>query len=202
MAEVLVEFETLVTAPDGRRFVPSVCGRQAAHVWEGWVEFVAEDGAGEPLRTGRETVQSSRDDLMYWAQGLTQIFLEGALARAIGGAARAARAERDVPRPAHFEGPAAASSDATGGASPRPRPVLDPFTTFAQGRDILRRELDALDTERVRDIALAYGFAEPGWTDAASRDELVATNLRGVQQAGERPAPAEGTRQSRAEPPA
>jgi hypothetical protein len=199
MAEVLVEFSTMVTAPDGRRFVPSVCGRQSEHVWEGWVEFVAEDGAGAPLRTGRETVQSTRDDLMYWAQGLTQIFLEGALARAIGGTARAARVERDVPRPAHFDGPASSSSDATGGASLRPRPVLDPFATFAQGRDVLRQELDALDTERVRDIALAYGFAEPGWTDAASRDDLVATILRGVQHAG---GTAETAERPRAEPPA
>ena len=102
MAEVLVQFQTVMTAPDGRRFVPSACGRADGHVWEGWLEFAPVAGDGEALRTGRETVQPNRDDLMYWAQGLTQVFLEGALSRALGSPARAPREVALEPR---FDGP-------------------------------------------------------------------------------------------------
>jgi hypothetical protein len=179
MAEVLVEYQTVMTAPDGRRFIPSACGRPAGHVWEGWIEFVSPDGSAAPLRTGRETVQPNRDDLMYWAQGLTQVFLEGALARAMGGTLNV---PRQVPRRAHFDGPAAPAPASPAGAL-RPRPVLDPFETFLQGRDVLLSELGALDTSRLRDIVLAYGFADDATADAAGREELVAAIMHGVQPA-------------------
>jgi hypothetical protein len=65
----------------------------------------------------------------------------------------------------------------------RPRPVLDPFETFLQGRDVLLSELGALDTARLRDIVLAYGFADDATADAAGREELVAAIVRGVQPA-------------------
>lgn len=117
MAEVLVEYQTTVKAADGRRFVPSACGRPAGHVWEGWIEFVPLDGSAVPLRTGRETEQPNRDDLMYWAEGLTQVYLEGALVRAVGGTVHV---EREVPRTAHFDGPAPTTSASTPGGSSRP----------------------------------------------------------------------------------
>ena len=181
MAEVLVQFQTVMTAPDGRRFVPSACGREDGHVWVGWLEFAPADGGGDALRTGRETVQPNRDHLMYWAQGLTQVFLEGALSRALGGTVRV---EREVLVRPRFEGPApsAVVEPLPAGARLRPRPVLDPFATFVQGRDVLLSELGALDTERLRDIALAYGFAEDGSAEAAGREELVSSIMRGVQR--------------------
>jgi hypothetical protein len=184
LAELLVEYQTVMTAPDGRRFIPSACGRPAGHVWEGWIEFVSPDGSSAPLRTGRETVQPNRDDLMYWAQGLSHVFLEGALARAVGGTVRA---PREVPTPAHFGGPAPHTPVAPAPAPPagalRPRPVLDPFETFLQGRDVLLSELGALDTARLRDIVLAYGFADRATADAAGREALVAAIMHGVQPA-------------------
>jgi hypothetical protein len=178
MAEVLVEYQTVMTAPDGRRFVPRACGRQAGHVWEGWIEFVSPDGSTPPLRTARETVQPNRDDLMYWAQGLSQVFLEGALVRAVGGAVRV---EREVLRQARFEGPAPAVVTAVP-ADLRPTPVLDPFETFLQGKDVLVSQLHALDTGRLRDIVLAYGFADRVSADAAGREELEAMIMSGVQR--------------------
>jgi hypothetical protein len=49
--------------------------------WEGWIEFATASG----LRavTDRETTQSSRDGVAYWASGLEPVYLEGALHRAL-----------------------------------------------------------------------------------------------------------------------
>ncbi|HMH50292.1 MAG TPA: hypothetical protein VK548_08675 [Candidatus Acidoferrum sp.] len=52
-------------------------------LWHGWIEFVPSDG-GRVLRTGQETSQSNLEALTYWATGLEPVYLDGALARAIG----------------------------------------------------------------------------------------------------------------------
>jgi len=54
--------------------------------WEGWIVFGPVDG-GPLVATGRETTQSTRAALGYWARGLEEIYLDGALARAVGRAA-------------------------------------------------------------------------------------------------------------------
>jgi hypothetical protein len=84
MAELLVEFDTTIRADDGTNWHPRVWGAIADDaLWEGWVEFLpAGTDDREAIRTGRETEQPKRTDLMYWAQGLTQVYLEGALQRA------------------------------------------------------------------------------------------------------------------------
>jgi hypothetical protein len=48
--------------------------------WEGWLEFETQDG--DVLVTDRETTQSKREDVAYWAEGLEPVYLEGALTRA------------------------------------------------------------------------------------------------------------------------
>jgi hypothetical protein len=74
--------EPLVTA-GGVVYRVRVCGVQRADgLWEAWVEFDPEDGASV-LRTSRETTQPKLTDLMYWVGGLTPVYLEGALQRAI-----------------------------------------------------------------------------------------------------------------------
>ncbi|HEY9229204.1 MAG TPA: hypothetical protein VIP11_21310 [Gemmatimonadaceae bacterium] len=83
MAEALVEFDTVVRDENGTEWVPRVCGALADDgLWEGWIEFRPTDASSEAIRTPRETEQSKRTDLMYWAQGLTQAYLELALERA------------------------------------------------------------------------------------------------------------------------
>jgi hypothetical protein len=82
MSEVLVEFDTVLAAENGVRYKPRVCGRPAGHMWQGWIEFEPLDD-GAPVQTGVESEQPNLVDLQYWAGGLTQVFLEGALARAI-----------------------------------------------------------------------------------------------------------------------
>ena len=64
-------------------YVAEVWGAQRDDgLWEGWIEFVPSDG-GPVLSTGRETSQSHRDALTYWATGLEHVYLDGALARAV-----------------------------------------------------------------------------------------------------------------------
>jgi len=48
--------------------------------------FVPADGSS-PLATPRETTQSNRQALEYWANGLEPIYLEGAFSRAVSRAA-------------------------------------------------------------------------------------------------------------------
>jgi hypothetical protein len=83
MSEVLVKFDEPMRDPSGAMFFA-----QAAEVeredglWEGWLEFIGvNDGAGS-ICSDRETTQPNRADLEYWAQGLTRVYLRGALARA------------------------------------------------------------------------------------------------------------------------
>ena len=80
MAEVLVKFTEPVRGSDGTLYSAQACGGIAEDgLWEGWIEF---EGGGNAVRTGRETEQPNMADLTYWAQGLSMVYLEGALARA------------------------------------------------------------------------------------------------------------------------
>jgi hypothetical protein len=188
MAEALLVFDDIVTAPDGTAYRACVCGRQTSDGrWEGWLEFdpiaTGADGrrgeARSTLHTGRETTQPKRADLLYWAGGLTHTFLEGALVRALGvhgaralprrttgtGPSRPNRAQPGRPRSAQ-PGTRTASSGARTTPVPAGRPVLDPFEVFLQGEEVLRQELGALSPGHLRTIVDAYGLD----VDAASRD--------------------------------
>jgi hypothetical protein len=83
MAEVFLEFETPVAAENGRSYTARVCGDEMpTGLWQAWIEFVPV-GDGEPVRSARETTQPNRADTLYWATGLTPVFLEGSLRRAL-----------------------------------------------------------------------------------------------------------------------
>lgn len=155
MAEVLVAFDAVFPGPDGAAYAPRVCARLADDGrWEGWIEFADVD-KGAVVRSARETTQPTRDDAMYWATGLSRVYLEGALARTL------APAPRSPPPVAHIEpaydGPAPAEPPADVASSARA--VLDPFEVYAQGERVLRQELSALDADHLRAIVRAYGLA-------------------------------------------
>ena len=190
MAEVLVQFDAVVTANDGRRFIPRACGRPAGNAWEGWIEFVAID-SGPPVRTPRETEQPNRADLLYWAQGLTQVYLDGALARAL---LEPVVIERERAVEPYFEGPAPAPVRRATVPAGFARPVLDPFSVALQGEDILLRELGALDTPRIRDIVLAYGFSTAEQARMATREQLTAVVIAGVRRVSSPAAPEQEAR--------
>jgi len=83
MPEVLLQFSTLVPGPDGRLYGARAIGAEMADgLWHGWIEFSA-DGENEIVATDRETTQPNRTDALYWATGLTPIYLEGALVSAL-----------------------------------------------------------------------------------------------------------------------
>ncbi len=173
MAEILVEFDTAVYGADGTRWAPRVCGGVAVDgLWEGWIEFTPIDEAIDGVRTARETEQPNRGDLMYWAQGLTQTYLEGALSRALSRPpARPRRASRFDSAPRR---PLPADVAVA-------RPVLNPFDVYQQGEDVLVKELSALDVRRVRDIAVAFGFLSPAAASGKTRDELTPAIVAGVR---------------------
>lgn len=82
MANVILELDQTVVGPEGRTYLARVHGHRTGEgLWEGWIEFDPQDGT-PGLRTNRETEQHGREDLEYWAAGLTATYLEGAMARA------------------------------------------------------------------------------------------------------------------------
>lgn len=83
MAEVFVSFTTPTKARNGDLYYGRVLGRIGSDgLWEGWLDFELA-GSDEHVATQRETEQSSRNELKYWAQGLSGAYLEGALERAL-----------------------------------------------------------------------------------------------------------------------
>lgn len=127
MSEDLLEFENTVEGEDGRSWVARVRGaeRENGH-WIGWLQF--ETDGVEPLETERETTQPNREDLRYWAGGLTYAYLEGALHRAqeqrrkrsaSAGAAAVPEAYRSSPTTPRIEvaGPGSRAVEALMGAA-------------------------------------------------------------------------------------
>jgi hypothetical protein len=182
MAEVLVQFDTTVSGSDGTRWIPRACGRAADDgLWEGWIEFTTPETSVEPVRTPRETEQSNRDALMYWAQGLTQIYLEAALVRALAPPLRRP-AEGPTIRP-HFDTPA--PRFAGDRETSVPRPVLDPFEVYQQGENVLFRQLSALSRARLLDIVVGYGMPSAAAAHDSSRETLVSTIMSAVRRPSE-----------------
>lgn len=82
MTEVLVKFDEPIRNPAGAMYLAEAVGRKREDgLWEGWLEFGGLDESVPSIVSGRETTQPNRADLEYWAQGLSKIYLEGALAR-------------------------------------------------------------------------------------------------------------------------
>ena len=107
MAEVLAQFAGPVIGNDGLKYAAQACGAQKSDgLWEGWIEFIPLEG-GPALRSSRETTQPNRVDAEYWATGLTTIYLQGALARALN--PRVRNTGITPPRPV-FDAPAPGSA--------------------------------------------------------------------------------------------
>jgi hypothetical protein len=83
MASVLYEYQPVLKAATGVPYRARACGSEMEDGrWQGWVEFLPPKG-GRVLLSPRETIQPNRTDLAYWASGLTPVYLEGALVRAL-----------------------------------------------------------------------------------------------------------------------
>jgi hypothetical protein len=181
MSEVLVEFDSPTVGKDGTRWTPRVCGRVADDgLWEGWIEFHPAEAGRPPIRSGRETEQPNRADLLYWAEGLSDVYLEGALGRALKEHPPRLARKQVAASPA-FEGPAP-RGEPVADAPPAAHPVLDPFEVYQQGEDILLEQLGALSPGRLRDIVVAYGFAAVSDANGAGREKLTALIVAGVRR--------------------
>jgi hypothetical protein len=176
VAEVFIEFAEPVRDADGNVYTAQACGgANADGMWEGWIEFTPI-GSGEPIRTGRETTQPNRQDTEYWASGLTAVFLEGALSRALN---PLRRTSARVPAAPLFDGPAPSIRSAPANES-----ILDPFSVYRKGEALLRRQLAAMSGWHLVNIITAYGLsdADPALLQAQEPADLVELIIAAVRQ--------------------
>jgi hypothetical protein len=120
------------------------------------------------LVSGIESRQPERQHLIYWATGLTHVYLEGALARA--------RRPLTVRVPVIDEPVSdrpAARRVAVQRVIPKPEPVLDPFEIGERNLDILRQELTAFNRPRLLNIISAYNMAGDADVTRMSGAELI-----------------------------
>jgi len=187
MSEVLVVYDAAIAGADGRNWTAQACGRVAEDgLWEGWLEFLPRAADSLPVQTGRETKQPNRNDLLYWAEGLTRTYLSGALDRALA---------RNDPTTAAQEIRAHPVFDAPAKKTMHPietsarRAVLNPFDVHLQGEGLLRDQLAALDAPKLRDIAVAYAFGDTDQIARMGRDELSSLIVARVREIRPRRAP-------------
>lgn len=153
MAEVLVRYSDKITGSDGDTYNAQACGREMPDGrWEGWFEFLSLDG-DSVLRSPRETTQPNRTDTEYWATGISPVYLEGALERCLD--PLVVTPARPEPPP-EFDGPLPLGSPQT----PRAEGVLNPFSVYRKGEDLLRRQLGALAEWHLVNIVEAYELSD------------------------------------------
>lgn len=187
MSELLVKFDEPIAAPDGRKYFAQAAGKETeAGLWEGWLEFLPVDESAETLCSERETTQPNRKNLDYWAQGLTVVYLQGALARALAPKNNLRPATQEQSEPARFSAPRQVARPPSS-APFRARPILDPFAVYAQGEHILRSELGALSRDQVETIATAYGFtparrqSDGGNSESSDLVDMVVNGVRSAE---------------------
>jgi hypothetical protein len=169
VAEVFVEFSEPVVTKDGRLFLARACGSELdRHLWQGWVEFVPADG-GPAIRSGRETTQPNRRHTEYWATGLTPVYLEGALERALN---PLRSPDASGPEPI-FGGPAPEPET----PPPAHESVLNPFSVYRKGESLLRSQLSALSGWHLVNIIEAYGLSEQRQEELESSPAPVLVEL-------------------------
>jgi hypothetical protein len=181
MAEVLRDCG-LVTGPGGENYRVRACGSLLDESrWQGWLEFEPADG-GQTLRSGRETTQPNRTDTLYWASGLSMVYIEGALKRTLEPVLR--ETAPPLPEPA-FDGPAPPFSDVRGGNGTS---VLNPFSVYRKGETVLRDQLHALSAWHLVNIIRDHELSEvPVEQLNAMREneliELIVANVRIAEKA-------------------
>ena len=175
LAEVLVQFTEPIVA-DGVAYRANACGAPTSDgLWQGWIEFTPTSG-GPSIRSRRETTQPNRVDAVYWATGLTQIYLEGALQRTLRPRVPVSRPPEPV---AAFDSPAADAIDQVA----LPEAILDPFSVYRKGEELLRRRLSALSGWHVVNIIRAYRLSDltPPELNALTRAALIEIVVGGVR---------------------
>lgn len=181
VAEVLAEYPAPIEGENGILYIARVVGAEADDgLWQGWIEFVPLYGEGDVVRSPRETTQPNRADLEYWATGLTPVYLEGALRRALNPLQVRPPAPKpepvyDEPAPNFVEAPA-----------PRPREsILNPFSVYQKGEALLRKQLSALSAWHLANIAKAHDLLPAEEADRLSHPALVERIVSAVKRRSE-----------------
>ena len=189
MAEVLAEYPAPIESADGRTYIARAVGAEVDDgLWQGWIEFVPLDADAVPVRSPRETTQPNRRDTEYWATGLTPVYLEGALRRALN----PLQVRQAAPKPEPvYQDPA---PDFAQSGGPRPpaseappaksrESILNPFSVYQKGETHLRRQLGALSAWHLANIAEAHELVEdPTVADRLSQTELIELIVAGVKR--------------------
>jgi len=167
VAEVFVEFAEPIASTDGEEYIARACGGEdeRGH-WQGWLEFTPTSG-GATVRSGRETTQPNRTDTQYWATGLSRVYLEGAIKRALN---PVTRPPRPVRAPA-FDAPAPAISSAPANS------VLNPFSVYRKGEGLLRSQLHALSERHLVSIVSDYELSDESVAALAATPASVLIDL-------------------------
>ncbi|HEY7289628.1 MAG TPA: hypothetical protein VH583_07315 [Vicinamibacterales bacterium] len=182
MAVILRQFHSIVRAESGATYTARACGAGTDHgLWQGWLEFEPADG-GAVIRSGRETTQPNRRDAEYWATGLTPVYLEGALERALRGPI--VRTETASSSPAFGE----PEPDIHVKAVRTPATVhsiLDPFSAMERGEVLLRQQLNALAPHHLINIIIEYQLSgdNPVRLEGMTQAALIETIIAGVRSA-------------------
>jgi hypothetical protein len=160
----------LVSA-QGRTYRPRAYGhRQTDTVWDGWLVFFPLDG-GPAIASDRETTQPSLQALTRWASTLGDVYLVGALDRALD-LAEQPRVLSDLAR-AEYEALADAEELETRAEVERLAAAVDDAAA-----DAARAEAREIDRERLAtEIALA-GAEESAATAEAVAHETAAKDAR------------------------
>jgi len=175
MAEVLASFATPVRDDYGSYYARAVGRAASDHMWEGWIEFVPVGGGSDVLVSEIESRQPERLHLVYWAGGLSQVYLEGALHRA--------RKPLTVRVPVIDEPVSdhpAARRVVMQRVIPKPDAVLDPFEVGERSLDVLRHELTALNRQRLLNIISAYHLGRDVDVTSMSEARLAAVIVAAV----------------------
>jgi hypothetical protein len=169
MAQTLIRFDTPVIHRDGRQYRAQACGRERDNgQWEAWLEF-ENIQTGEILRSQRETTQPNQKDALYWATGLTPVYLEGALDRILNPPPY--REPEPVPPP-FFDGPAPPR-----GVVSDSEPILDPFSLYETNPERLAQQLTALHGRHLRQIIRHFNLVDERDVPLEALTELELSGL-------------------------
>jgi hypothetical protein len=170
MAEVLVSYTEPVVDATGHYHARAL-GRLADDgMWDGWLEFEPVNQEGEIVVGPIESRQPEAHDLVYWATGLTAVFLEGALKRALNPVTVRVRVAEHAVSSAPATRSHAVIPRRTG-----PDAVLDPFDIGRRNLDLLRQQLRALNRPRLLNIIAAYDLNPAGEDVSWMTDDQLVT---------------------------
>jgi hypothetical protein len=81
--QFIQQYSPILNGPNGERYVArAYMDQQPSGLWEAWLVFFSLTSR-VALATDRETTQSTREHTLYWATGLGETYLQGALERAL-----------------------------------------------------------------------------------------------------------------------